>query len=226
MNNIFSSPLFFILLTVGSYTFFSFLYTKTKFGLFNPLLLSAATIIIYLIATKISVEKYQNNLILISSFLSPLTVSLAIPVYNRMHIVKTYTIPILIGTIVGASVSMLSVFLLGKLFGLTPDLIASLLPKSVTTPIAVEISKNLGGIEAVTVSAVVVTGVLGSLFGPLLLKLFKITRSAPIGMSLGGCSHAVGTSKAVEISARAGAIASVAIVTSGIFTSLIAIFLF
>ncbi len=224
MKEIFNSPIFFISLTVGFYFLYSFIYQKTKFALLNPLLLTSATIIIYLIITKTSNDVYQNDLIIVNAFLSPLIVCLAIPVYNRIHIVKQYLIPIIIGTVVGTLTSLASVYLLGHVFKLDNDIIISILPKSVTTPIAIEISTRLGGIKAITIFVVILTGILGALFGPLILKLIKTERSPVVGMSLGGTSHAIGTSKAVEISARAGAISSVAIVTSGILTTLITLF--
>lgn len=227
MSSIFSSSLFYIFATFALYTLFSMLYAKLKFPLLNPLLLTSATIIIYLVLTGFSVKDYSSSMSMISSFLAPLTVCLAIPIFNRIQIVKHYFLPILVGTIVGALVSVFSILIFGKLLGLEENIVFSMVPKSVTTPIALEISKNLVGeaYQGITVSTVVLTGVLGSLFGPIIIKIFKFKRSPVVGMSLGGTSHAVGTSKAVEISARAGAISSVAIVTSGIVTVLISLFL-
>ncbi len=233
MSNILLSPLFHIFLTFGLYTLFTIIYSKVKFPLLNPLLLTSVTIILYLVITGLIFNvsnnnqstSYANSMSMISYFLSPLTVCLALPVFNRIQIVKQYFVPILVGTIVGSFVSIFSVILFGNLLDLDDSIIASMIPKSVTTPIALEISNNLGGIKGITVSAVVLTGILGALFGPIILKLFNIKRSPAIGMSLGGTSHAVGTSKAVEISNRAGAISSVAIVTTGIVTVIISLFL-
>ena len=227
MNNIFSSPLFYIFSTFSLYTIFSIIYVKLKFPLLNPLLLTSTTIILYLTITGFDVKDYNNSMSMISSFLAPLTVCLAIPIFNRIQIVKHYFIPILVGTIVGALVSIFSILIFGNILGLDKNIILSMVPKSVTTPIALEISNNLVGsaYQGITVSSVVLTGVMGALFGPIIIKILKFKRSPVIGMSLGGTSHAVGTSKAVEISARAGAISSVAIVTSGIVTVLISLFL-
>ena len=221
MSSIFNSPLFYIFLTFGLYAFFTYIYKKVKSPFCNPLLLTSVCIILYLVITPFHIEQYTESLSMIGYFLSPLTVCLAIPVFNRIQIVKHYWLPILVGTIVGASVSIGS----GRLLGLDESIIMSMVPKSVTTPIALEVSEKLGGIKGITVSAVILTGILGALLGPLILKLLHIKRSPAVGMSLGGTSHAVGTSKAVEISARAGAISSVAIVTSGIATVIIALFL-
>lgn len=233
MSNILTSPLFNIFITFGLYTVYTFLYAKFKFPLLNPLLLTSTTIIIYLVITgnifnltlNDQSSNYASSMSMINSFLSPLTVCLAIPIFNRIQIIKQYFLPILVGSVVGSFVSIFSIKIFGKLFNLDETIIVSMIPKSVTTPIAIEISNNLGGLKGITVSSVVLTGVLGSLFGPIILKFLNIKRSPAVGMALGGTSHAVGTSKAVEISSRAGAISSVAIVTSGILTVIISLFL-
>lgn len=233
MIEIFTSPIYYICLTISLYALFSFLSSRIKLELFNPLLITSILIIFYLLlVTNIShkqqsevVNDYNNALSFVNIMLSPLMVCLALPIYTRRHIVKQYFLPILVGSIVGCVVSLSSVWILGKVFGLNKQMIYSLLPKSVTTVIAKEISTNIGGISEITVAAVVLTGVLGATLGPLLLKIMKITRSGAIGMAFGASSHAVGTSKAVEISTRAGAVSSVAIVTSGILTVIIAMFL-
>ena len=229
MTNFFNSQLYFVFLTVGVYCLFSFIYQKVKNPLLNPLLLTSVFLIIYLlIANSIysqSSDNYNNALTIVKAMLSPLTVCLALPIYTRRHIVKQYAIPILVGRVIGCTTSLLSVYLLGKVFGLNKEMIVSLLPKSVTTAIASEVSKNLGGNVSIKICVVIITGIFGALFGPILCKIFKIDDAASMGMSFGASSHAVGTSKAVEISTRAGAISSVAIVTSGLLTVLIALFL-
>ncbi len=233
MINIFTSPIYYVGLTLSLYALFSFLSTKVKVAVFNPLLITSILIIGYLLFINmisqkeqtLIVKEYNDALSFINIMLSPLMVCLALPIYTRRHIIKQYFLPILVGTVIGCATSLGSVFILGKVFGLDKQMIYSLLPKSVTTVIAKEISINIGGISEITVASVILTGVLGSTLGPILLKLMKITRSGAIGMAFGASSHAVGTSKAVEISKRAGAISSVAIVTSGILTVIIAMFL-
>ena len=233
MVEILNSELYFIFITLGAYSLFTFLSKKIKHALFNPLLITSIFLIAYLVIFNIitngdlieTSKVYSNKMTIINAMLSPLTVCLAIPIYTRWLIIKQYWLPILVGTIVGCTVSILSVIILGNLFDLDKDMIYSLIPKSVTTAIAVEISDSIGGIRAITVSAVILTGILGALFGPLLCKILKLKRSPTIGVSYGATSHAVGTSKAVEVSTRTGAISSVAIVTSGILTVLIALFI-
>lgn len=233
MVEILNSELYFIFLTLGAYSLFSFLAKKIKHALFNPLLITSIFLILYLIIFNLltngdlveTTKNYSSKMTIVNAMLSPLTVCLAIPIYTRWLIIKQYWLPILVGTVVGCAVSIGSIIILGKVFGLDKEMISSLIPKSVTTAIAVEISDSIGGIRAITVSAVILTGILGALFGPLLCKLLGLKRSPTIGVSYGATSHAVGTSKAVEVSTRTGAISSVAIVTSGILTVLIALFL-
>ena len=129
-------------------------------------------------ATKETVDIYTNALNFVNFMLSPLTVCLALPMYTRRDIIKEFLRPILVGTVIGCAVSISSVFILGYFFGLDKQMIYSLLPKSVTTAIAKEISQDIGGIPEITIAAVVITGICGALFGPILTKIFKLDRSA------------------------------------------------
>lgn len=232
MLNIFNSQLYFVFLTLGAYSLFTHIFKKYKLAILNPLLLTSVFLMIYLIIENLlikaeltnTVKSYTDAMSIVNAMLSPLTVCLAIPVYTRRLIIKQYWLPILVGTIVGTVVSMTSVYLLGKVFNLDKEIIMSLIPKSVTTAIAIEVSGNVGGIRAITVFAVILTGICGAIFGPMLCKLLNLKRSPAIGMAYGGSSHAVGTSKAVEVSTRTGAISSVAIVTSGLLTVIISLF--
>ena len=235
MINILTSTLCYFFLTILLYTLFLMLYKKTKFPLCNPLLLTTICMIIYLsIMFKISDKytsqmevslEYKSSLALVSLCLNPLTVALAVPVLNKIKIVKKYWLPILVGTVVGAVVSITSVLLIGRALNLDNKILMSFVPKSVTTPIAVEICNVLGGYEGIAVGLVILNGIMGALFGPLLFKLFKIKDNSTIGMSMGGTSHALGTSKAIEINSTAGAISSIAIITSGILTVIICMFI-
>ncbi len=225
MKEIISSPAFSILISLGVFVLATLLNKKTKIVFLNPLLITTIIIIGFLLIFDIDPKIYEKNTIDINAFLGPLTVCLALPIFNRLYIVKKYMVPIIVGSIVGSIVSMSSVYLLGNAFDIDKEIIISLLPKSVTTPIAIEISHNLGGIKAITIASVVITGIMGVIVGPICLKIFDMKKSAVVGMAFGTSSHAVGTSKAVEISARAGAISSVAIVSSGIVTVFFSMFL-
>ena len=172
-----------------------------------------------------AVTDVQANILHVNLMLGPLTVVLAAPIFKNWRILKKHWLPILVATVVGSIVSITSVYLLGSLLKLDSTLIISLIPKSVTTAIAKEISLNLNAIPEITIAAVIFTGVLGSLLGPTLSKIFKFKDSISTGMSFGVASHAVGTSKAMELSEEIGAISSIAIVTTGITTMIIALFL-
>lgn len=237
MINFFTSPLFYLFLTFGVYSLFAFLAKKTKSALLNPLLWTSVFIVGYLILItaidktlttenlKESALDYNNSVNIINILLSPITVCLALPVYMKRDVIKKHWLPILIGSIVGCAASMTSVFVLCKLFNISKDITFSLLPKGVTTAIAQEVSTILGVSNevSITVSAVVITGILGAIFGPILTKLFKINDETAMGMAYGATSHVVGTSKAVEISEQTGAISSVAIVICGLITVLVSL---
>jgi putative effector of murein hydrolase len=174
---------------------------------------------------NINLDSFLTDLSGINVFLGPLIVSLAIPIAQKKDLIKKYLFPITIGSFIGALTSVLSVLILGKVFNLNEDIIISIIPKSASTPIAIEITNRLGGIRAITVAVVVISAVLGAMIIPILVKMFKIKNPLIIGMGLGVSSHAIGTAKALEIDSTAGAISGIALVISGIFTVLITLFL-
>ena len=233
MINILTSPLFYVFITVSLYCVFYILYRKTKLTIMHPLILTSTTLIFYLYfisdvsqTAKIdNLQTYNTSLNIINILLGPLTVSLAIPIYKNRLILKKYWLPILISTAAGTIISMSSVYLLGTLFDLDYTLIKSLLPKSVTSAIAKEISIAIDAIPEITIAAVIFTGLLGALLGPLLSNFFKFNDPVSSGASFGVTSHAVGTSKAIEISQEIGAVSSISIVTTGILTMIIALIL-
>ncbi len=224
MSEILSSPFLGILLTVGAYQFSKWIYSKTKLTILNPILISAILCIAFLKITGISLEKYQIGGNLIYVFLGPATAVLALSIYRQLPLLKKYLIPVLAGTIAGAVVSISSVFLLCRLFKLDEVLTNSLLPKSATAPFAMDISERLGGIPSVTVAAVVLTGMIGATFAPLLIRVLRIKNPVAIGVGIGAASHAGGTSKAVEIGEIEGAMSGTAIGLTGIATVLLAMF--
>ena len=138
---------------------------------------------------------------------------------------QRHLLPVLAGCFVGSSVSVASVTLLCRLFRLDEKLTASLLPKSVTTPIAMELSAQAGGVPAVTVAAVIFTGILGAILSPLLVKLFRVRHPVARGVAIGTSSHAIGTPKALELGELEGAMSGVSIGVAGISTVLIFLFL-
>ncbi len=154
--------------------------------------------------------------------ISPATVALAIPLYRSIHLLKKHFKSILIGITIGSVFNIGLTFLFAVMFKLDKTLIASLIPESVTTAIALDISKQIGGISAITVLAVIVTGNLGPLLGPTLMKIGRIDDEVAQGLALGTTAHAIGTGKAMEMGEVQGAMSGLAIVIAGIVTVIVA----
>lgn len=225
MKDIFSSPMFGIVLCIFTYKAALYVNQKLKTPLANPLVIAISFIIIILKVFNISLADFQQGGDIISMFLAPATVALALSIYRQIKVLKKYFLPILAGCFVGCITSMSSVYFLCKLFKLDEKIIASMLSKSVTTPIAIEITNQLGGIAPITVAAVIVTGIMGAVLAPTLIKFFHIDNSIVAGVAIGASSHAVGTSKAIEIGEIEGAMSGVSIVVSGIITVILSLFI-
>lgn len=225
MDAILNSPLFGIVLSILAFEIGLYINKKLKSPIFNPLLIAIALIILFLSIFHIPLESFNVGGSMISMFLAPATAVLAISIYNQFDILKKNFLPIMAGAFVGSLVSMGSVFFLSKMFGLDSVLTASLIPKSVTTPIAIEIASQLNGLVPVTVASVIITGILGSILAPVLIKIFKVKDPMAAGLAIGTCSHAVGTSKAIELGEVEGSMSGVAICIAGIMTVIISLFL-
>lgn len=225
MIDLLSSPLFGIVLSIGAFAAGTEINKKVKSPAANPLLIAIALVIIILKAFHIPLDAYSRGGDVISLFLAPATVVLALSVYRQLEVLKKHFLPILAGCLAGSFTSMGSAFLLCKAFRLDQQLTVSMLPKSVTTPIAMEISRHDGGIVAVTVAAVLVTGIIGAIFAPLLIKLFRVENPVAAGVAIGACSHAVGTSRAIELGEIQGAMSGLSLCVSGILTVLLSQFL-
>ena len=225
MNEITASPLFGIVLSAVCFEIGVYLNRKTLSPLTNPLLVGIVLCILVLKIFGIPLADYKNVGDIISMLLAPVTAVLAVSVYNRFEILKSNLMPILGGAFAGSLASIISAYLLCRFFGLDDTLTASLLPKSVTTPIAMEISAQLGGNASITVAAVIYTGILGAMISPILIKLFKITNPVTRGVAIGTSSHAMGTTAAFSLGKTEGAMSSVSIGVAGIMTVIIAMFL-
>ncbi|WP_027623168.1 LrgB family protein [Clostridium lundense] len=222
MNDIINSPMFGILLSIFCFEIGLYTYKKTKLPLLNPLLICITLIVIILISSNISLDSFNKGGKLISFFLGPATVVLAVPLYNKLETIKEYAIPITLGVTIGSITAIISIFYISKLFGLTSELTLSLVPKSITTPIGIEVSKVIGGVPAITVAAIIITGIMGAVISPLVCKVFKITDKIAIGISIGTASHAIGTTKAIEMGETEGAMSGLAIGIAGLITSFLA----
>ncbi|MPQ43950.1 LrgB family protein [Clostridium tarantellae] len=222
MEQLITNPLFSILLTLLAFEIGMAIFKKTKFPLFNPLLIAIAFVIAVLLIFKINYQTYNDGGKFINSFLGPATVVLAVPLYKQLESLKENLWPILIGIFVGTFASVSCVIILGKLLGVDTPLIASLVPKSVTTPIGVEVASSLGGICPITIVAIIITGITGSITAPIICKLFRIHDEVAVGISIGTSSHAVGTTKAFEFGETHGAMSSLSIGVAGLMTVFLA----
>ncbi|HOW38655.1 MAG TPA: LrgB family protein [Candidatus Izemoplasmatales bacterium] len=225
MREILSSQEMGITLALFFYVIGEIVYRKTRIPLLSPLIVATILLMAYVWVIGIDLSVFLTDLSGIHVFLGPLIVSLAIPIVKRIQMIKEHLLPILVGSVVGAATSILTVILLGNILGLDETILASILPKASTTPIAIEVSERLGGIRAITVATVVITAVAGAVVIPLLIKIFKIKDPIVIGLGLGATSQAIGTAKALEIDETAGAVSSVALVFTGVATAILAIFI-
>ena len=214
------SPLFGLTLSAAAWCVGLWLQKKTKFFLCNPLLIASALLIVCLAAFDIPYERYAQGGDFIKLMLGPVTAVLALNIYNQRSILKQYFIPVLVGCTVGSLTSMGSVLLLCRLLQTERFLMASLLPKSVTTAIAIGIAESQGGVGGIAAA-----GLTGAVLAPKLSKLFRVTDPVAEGLAIGSCSHALGTAKAMEIGQVQGAMSSIAICVCGILTSVLALFL-
>ncbi|WP_291650366.1 LrgB family protein [Clostridium sp.] len=222
MNILTENILFGLVISLIAFEIGLFIYKKTKFPLFNPLLISIALVIGFLVLFNIDFDVYNKGGQFINMFLGPATVVLAVPLYKQLQLLKEHLLPIVIGILIGSSVGIASVFLIGNIFGMENILTISLLAKSVTTPIGIEITNQLGGLSPVTVLAIILSGIIGAVIGPILCKIFKIKERVAVGISLGTAAHAVGTTKALELGETEGAMSSLSIGIAGIMTVFLA----
>ena len=225
MSELWASPYFGIALSILAFWAGEKLQKKLKSPFCNPLLIAILIIVIILLVFDIPYDSYNEGGAVINMFLAPATACLAVSIYTKLQLLKENAIPILVGCTAGSLSSMGSVYVLCKLFGLDKAMTASLLPKSITPPIAVEVCQTHGGIVPVTVIAVIFTGILGSILAPYLIKLFRVKNPITAGLAIGACSHAVGTSKAIEFGETEGAMSGLAIGVCGILTVIISMVL-
>lgn len=225
--SILNTPLFGLILTIASFHIGLFIFKKTKLPIFNPLLIGIVLVMVIISAFKIPLDYFRKGGDYLTFLLAPATISLALPLYKQLDKLKKNFIPIIIGSLVGAVTAILSTIFLGKILGIEDILLLSFMPKSITTPLGIELSKVLGGIPAITIFSIVVTGISGNILAPMVCKFFKIKNSVARGIGIGISSHAVGTAKALEMGETEGAMSALSIVISGIITFIVApIFIF
>ena len=226
MKEILSTPVFALMISLLAFEIGIFINKKTRLAVFNPLMLAIMIVIGTLLVLKIPLDDYKKGGDFISLFLTPATVVLAVPLYKNINSLKKDYVAIIGGVLVGCITAIISIWLMGNAFGLSPELLASLIPKSITTPLGIELSNQLGGIPSVTVAAIVITGIVGAVLAPALLKLFGIKDKTAKGIAIGTSAHALGTTKAVELGETEGAMSGLAIGLAGLVTVIIATILF
>lgn len=191
---------------------------KYKLAILNPLLITTIILIALLAFTHVKYESYNASAKYISYFLTPATVALAVPLYEQLKLLKENLKAVACGLIAGVLTSLVSILLLSMLFGLNHEQYVTLLPKSITTAIGMGVSEEMGGITAITVAVICVTGMIGDMTSEWLYKILKIRNPIAKGLALGTASHAMGTAKAMEMGEVEGAMGSLAIVTAGLLT--------
>ena len=218
------SPLFGIALTVVVYVLCELIVDKFELNIVPPFVLACPMIILFIYFQEpyITYDDYENGAGFINFLLGPATVALALPLYNNRHIIKDNLFVIASGIIVATVTGIVSIFVCGKIFGASDQVLLSMIPKSVTTPIAMDISSAIGGIPALTAACVIFTGMFGATINHKLLEALKIKNNIAIGLSIGASSHGLGTSVCASKNALQLAIGGASIGLTGIATSLLA----
>ncbi len=221
MHSLVHSEIFDLALVVGTYIAATILYKKTHLSVLHPLLTSIFVIIVILEFLDIEYASFQQGSHLIHFMLGPSVVALGYVLFEQMKYLKGNVVSILTSVFVGAIVGIISVIVIGKLMGADQSLIATLQPKSVTTPIAMGISEKNGGIPSLTAVIVVAVGIFGSIVGPAVMKVLGIESRIAKGLALGASSHGVGTAAAIQLGAVEGALSGLAIGLMGIMTAIL-----
>ena len=222
MNDLLAhSEIFDLALVIGVYIFATLLYKKTHLSFLHPLLTSIFVIIVILKTLDIPYESFQQGTHLINFLLGPSVVALGYVLYEQMKYLKGNVVSILTAVTVGAIIGIVSVIAIGNLMGADQALIATLQPKSVTTPIAMGIAEKNGGIPSLTAVIVVAVGIFGSIVGPAVMKVLGIESRIAKGLALGASSHGLGTATAIQLGAVEGAISGLAIGLMGILTAIL-----
>lgn len=224
MNEFLQNSVFFgVFISILTYEIGVLVKKKLSLVIFNPLLISIALIIVFLLVFHVDYETYEAGGKYLSYFLTPATVALAVPLYEQMEPLKKNWKAIMAGILAGALTSALCVLVMSILFHLDHKQYVTLLPKSITTAIGMGLSEELEGIATITVAVIVVTGVIGNMFAESICKLFHITDPVAKGIGIGSASHAMGTAKAMELGEVEGAMSSLSIAVSGLLTVVVSL---
>jgi predicted murein hydrolase (TIGR00659 family) len=219
MKEMLSDSVFFgVMISILSYEIGVYLKKKLKLAIFNPLLISIALVMLFLLGTGMDYDSYNAGAKYLSYLLTPATVCLAIPLYEQVELLKRNVKAIMAGIISGVLVGGLCVFICALIFKLNHQEYVTLLPKSITTAIGMGVSEELGGIVTITVAVIIITGVFGNMIAETVCRVFRITDPVARGIAIGSASHAVGTAKAIEMGDVEGAMSSLSIAVAGLLT--------
>lgn len=207
-----------VFLSLAAYGIGVLIKRKWNYAVVNPLMIAIVLVIIFLLASGVEYKTYYESAKYLSYLLAPATVSLAVPMYERLQLLKDNYVAIFIGIISGVLASLASVFVMAMLFGLSKTEYVTLLPKSVTTAIGMGIAEELGGYSEIAAAVIIITGVLGNMTAEPICRFFAIRHPIARGIAIGASSHAIGTAKAMEMGETEGAMSSLAIVVSGVCT--------
>lgn len=223
--NFIENKFFLIALTFVVYLASQLLQKRTGISFLNPILLTIIVLICILLGCGVDYESYAEGGQYIEFWLKPAVVALGVPLYRQLESIRKQLLPILAAELAGCVIGTVSVVVVAKLLGATSDVVISLAPKSVTTPIAMEIASTLGGIPALTAAVVVCTGIFGGIAGFKMMKLSHVKSPIAQGLSMGTAAHAVETSVAMESGYRYGAFSSLGLTLNGLFTALLTPFI-
>lgn len=213
-----NSAFFGVIISIAAYALGVWIKKKYNRSFVNPLLIAIIVVIAILLVFKIDYSAYNQGGQYITYLLTPATVCLAIPLYQQLSLLKKNKKAILLGILAGVLSSIGSILAFSYIFGLNHQQYVTLLPKSITTAIGIGVSSELGGIQPITVAAIIITGVLGNIIAPYICKLFKIKEPIAVGIAIGTSSHVIGTTKALELGEVQGAMSSLSIVVAGLMT--------
>jgi predicted murein hydrolase (TIGR00659 family) len=208
----------FILVTYFVYRFSKQIYQKSGIPFFHPLLLAPILLIILISVTHVSANHYLHETKWLTALLGPATVAFAVPIYKNLKIVKKYMGTILVSITSGTLVAIFSTLIMSRLLHLNYDFVISILPRSITTPIAIEVSKEIGGVPTLTTVFVILTGVIGGVVGPSVIKWLSIKTPIAKGLALGMGAHGAGTNKALEYGEQEATFSSLAMIFAAFIT--------
>lgn len=211
-----------LILTLIVYVFARKFYQRFPYPFFVPVLTSTVVIVTVLILSRFPYEQYMKDVSILTEMLGAAIVALGYPLYKQWHVIKKYFVPIMSGVIVGTWLGIESGRLLSKAFKLEDLLMYSLLPKSVTMPVAMEIANEIGGIPSLAAVLVMVAGISCVVIGPYLLKWLRIESPLEVGIGYGSAAHVLGTSKSLEFGEDAAAISSVSMTMCAVIASFLA----